>query len=603
MIVTFWKGVFVADSKPEDRVRLKRAGFELHEPTMCEDRLRCRACKARIGRRYWTTRLESATRVRQNCNKIALGVLQGHIKKLRKSRATTSNIVIPRPASLSDDYKDFQKAGVAYAVERKDTLIADEMGLGKTVQALGFINYVRPQTVLVVCPASLIENWRREAEKWLVDDYLVFTPKNGGDPAPQTEGRLLVLTNYEKLVGRPPRKTGGEAPDETDRNLDRLFSGKEEPRSKRGEPPPLVDTPFSASLRRPWETIVFDEAHNLKNPDSLRGRAVFGEDGLFQRGRRRLFLSGTPMENYPREMWPIAASVCPQKFGDWYEFAKRYCGLHSERRNGRSVVVTTGATHLPELQQRLRASFMVRRLKADVLKELPPKIRQLIVLESEEWRSDPAYQEWLMRHEGQFDASLARLEAARSEAEYREAVKELDAVTGIAFTEMSAYRHRVGLAKLPACLRCVDEFLEGGLDSIVIFAHHADVLQKILEHYGPDAAFLSGETKMSERDPVVMDFQNGKYKIMVASLRAAGVGFTLTRSCTAAFFESDWNPAKVMQAEDRICRIGQKRTTHIIQFALKNSMDVNMLKKIVTKQKVIDRALDWLPESERMTQT
>ena len=570
MIVTFWKGVFVADSQPEDRVALERAGFERHEPTLCGDKIRCKACKARIGRRYWSARVENAARLQSHCNNRALDVMKNHLELLERSRAVDSNITVPCPAGL--EYLPYQKAGIAYALQRKDTLIGDQPGLGKTIEALGFINCLKSKKILVVAPATLAFNWRLEAEKWLIEPYKIFIPKSGFDPIPEAE-RLLVITNYEKLVCR--------------------IRDKKDHESK-----------FSESLKRVWDVAIFDEAHALKNPQSKRSQAVLGEFGLMRRTHRTLFLTGTPIENYPKEIWAVAAAICPAKFGDFWAFAERYCGLHKELHGKQSRWVTTGSSHLPELQQRLRASFMVRRLKHDVLKELPPKRRQLVVLGDEQidWSKHPEFKRWKEIYEKQYEAALARLEAVRTNAEYRAAVKDLEAFVGVAFQEMSEFRHKTALAKLPMCLAYIDELLRTNNNSLVIFAHHKDVLAKIASHYRDDCVVLYGDTPMENREGIVKTFQEAQKRIFVGGLKAAGAGITLTRAATVVFIEIDWNPATLSQAEDRLCRIGQKKMVHVIHLVLNNTLDVNMSQRVIAKQETIDKALDQLPEHIRMKQ-
>ena len=569
MRITFWKGVFVADSLLEDKSALERAGFLMHEPTLCEDKARCKACKAKIGRRYWTARIEDATRLRSRCNDIALKIMRDHLNRLEKSRAVDSSIVVPAPEGL--EYLPYQKAGISYAIQRKDTLIGDEAGLGKTIISLGFINLTKPKSVLVVAPATLAFNWKLEAEKWLVDPYTIFVPSTGTERIPQAE-RLLVITNYEKLVGR--MKDGEEC-----------------------------ESDFAKSLKRTWDVAIFDECHALKNPQSKRSQAVLGEFGLMRRSHRTLFLSGTPIENYPKEIWALAATICPAKFGDWWSFAARYCGLHKEIHDGHTAWVATGSSHLSELQQRLRTTFMVRRLKHDVLKELPPKRRQLVVLgENVDWSQHPEFRRWKAIYEREYEAALARIESAKTNEEYKKAVKALDAFVGIAFTEMSEFRHKTALAKLPMCLQYLDDLLESSPDNIVIFAHHKDVLQKLAQHFGDNAVLLYGETKMEDRGKAVKLFQDGYKRIFIGGLKAAGAGITLTRANTAVFVEIDWVPATMSQAEDRLCRIGQKKMVHVIHLVLNSTLDVNMSQKVISKQNTIDKALDRLPEQMRLQQ-
>jgi SWI/SNF-related matrix-associated actin-dependent regulator 1 of chromatin subfamily A len=717
MIVTFWKGIFVVD-KPEDRPVLTKAGFEPHEPSLCTPDKRCKACYAKIGNRWWSNRVESATRLRAYCNQLALAAIKTHVDKLAKSRAVTSNIVVPSPPGLK--YAPYQLAGIAFIRDHKDTLLGDDMGLGKdqpldakiltpyrwttmgevkkgqliigsdgrsypiegvypqgkqkiyrvtlengastecgeehlwevhthtdslvncrpkilttkqiidaglrntdnrpthliptridyinlgiskpirlrfidkiefvgmkesqciavrspdhlyvtddyilthnTIQALGFVNHMRssdpkPKSVLIVCPSTLRFNWRQEIERWLVKPMTVVIPTGPKFEVPKQDN-IVVITNYEKLIGV---------------------------------------NPFTESLKRVWDVLVCDEAQALKTWNTKRSQAILGREGLLQHAHRFLALTGTPIENYPKEIWPLAAAICPAKFGDRIAFLKRYCALHDEKRGGRVVAVDTGATNLGELQQRLRASFMLRRLKGDVLKELPPKRRQLVILNDAQadWSRDPDFRRWRELYERDYEAKLAALEAAKTHVEYRLAVRALDEFTGVAFQEMSDFRHRTALAKLPACIEYVDDMLAAGLDKLVIFAHHQDVLAKLAEHYGDQAVSLHGATRQQDREKVVRAFQDGDKKIFIGGLKAAGIGLNLYAASTVVFIEIDWNPAVLSQAEDRLCRMGQKKMVHVIHLVLDGTLDVNICKRVVAKQQVIDKALNRLPD-------
>jgi SWI/SNF-related matrix-associated actin-dependent regulator 1 of chromatin subfamily A len=559
MIITYWKGVFVVDRAENMVGVLKKAGFELHEPTLCKPEDRCRACRAKIGNRYWSSRVTAATRMRPFCNQVALRVMKNHLEKLARSRSVTSDIIIPSPPGLT--FLPYQRAGVAFMLNHKDTLEGDDMGLGKTIIALGFVNVLReqsfkPTNILVLCPGTLTFNWRNEAAKWLHKPMELVLPTSTRFEVPR-RNNLFVVVNYEKITR---------------------------------------DNPLTRSLRRVWDVLVCDEAQALKNPKSQRSIAVLHpKDGLMQRAHRCEFLTGTPLENYPKELWPIAAAICPAKFGDWTAFARRYCGMHVEPGRG---LVDTGSGNLGELQQRLRASFMIRRLKGDVLKELPPKRRQLIVLGNSkvDWSRDPAFARWKALYDAEYEAKLAALEAAHTQAEYKTAAKSLEEFTGVAFQEMSEFRHKTALAKLPACIEYIDKILETGIEKLVIFAHHQDVLDQLVTHYGPQAVALHGRTKSADREAIVHQFQAGSARIFIGGLKAAGVGLNLFVASTVVFIEIDWNPAVLTQAEDRLCRLGQKKMVHVIHLVLEGTLDINIVKRIIAKQNVIDKALNLPPE-------
>ena len=246
---------------------------------------------------------------------------------------------------------------------------------------------------------------------------------------------------------------------------------------------------------------------------------------------------------------------------------------------------------------------MVRRLKRDVLKELPPKRRQLVILgENIDWSQHPDFRRWKEIYEREYEAALARLESARTNEEYKQAIKSLDAFVGIAFTEMSEFRHKTALAKLPMCLQYLDDLSRSTNDNIVIFAHHKDVLERLAQHFGDDAVVLSGDTRMEDRGRIVGEFQAGLKRFFIGGLKAAGAGINLTRANTAVFVEIDWVPATMSQAEDRLCRIGQKKMVHVIHLVLNNTLDVNMSQRVIAKQNTIDKALDRLPEQLRLRQ-
>jgi len=564
--ITYWKGVFVVDAAqtPEERTTLKKAGFEWHEPSVCPVDKRCRACRAGVGSRYWSNRVEAATRLKKFCNERALAAMDEHLQKLALSRATTSDVVVPTPAGLT--LKPYQRAGVAYMLTHKDTYVGDDMGLGKTVETLGFINVLRTTNpdlnTLIVAPSTLAFNWRAEVDTWVVPlrgkkPEVIVVPSSRYE-IPKRDN-LLVVTNYDKLPG---------------------------------------DTLFTDSLKRVWDVAIFDEAQALKNWQSKRAQAVLGPEGLMQRAHRTAFLSGTPIENYPKEIWSIAAAICPAKFGDWWEYAKRYCGLHKEQRMGGSYTVDTGATHLGELQQRLRASFMIRRLKSDVLTELPPKRRQLVVLGDSkvDWSRDPDFKRWRELYEQDYEQKLAALEASKTREDYKRASRRLEEFTGVAFKDMSALRHKTALAKLPACIEYLDNALDAGLDKLVVFAHHQEVLRALAAHFGPAAVSLDGETPQKKREEVVRRFQEGDARVFIGGLKAAGVGLNLYAASTAVFLELDWNPAKLSQAEDRLCRIGQKKMVHVIHLVLDGTLDVNICKRVLRKMDMIDKVLNQHPE-------
>lgn len=468
---------------------------------------------------------------------------------IESSRATSAEGIFPKPEGL--EYLPYQRAGIAYASAHRDTLIADEMGLGKTIQAIGTINAdPLARNILIVCPASLKLNWQREFAKWDTKNlsYGVVTPKTKTFP-----GLDVVIINYE------------------------LMSKWQED-----------------LRRREWSVLIIDEAHYIKNPKALRSQEIFGRKKVVKetrddatgeisvkvkeavdpiKAKRRLFLTGTPIVNKPIELWPMVHALDPEGLGkSKMKYAFRYCGAH---HNGFGWDFN-GSSNLEELQEILRSKFMVRRLKKDVLKELPPKRRQVLVLEC-----GAAVKELLEKEKKTYD-------------DYAQFVKDGD-FESPAFSEMSKVRKAVAVAKIPFIVDHVKSALEE-LDKVCVFVHHYEVVDALAAAFGNSAVVIDGRTSDEDRQAAVDRFQaDENCKVFIGTIRAAGVGITLTASSTVIFGELDWVPGNVSQAEDRCHRIGQLDTVFVRHLVLQDSLDERMAQIIIGKQEVIDKALDTAP--------
>ena len=489
----------------------------------------------------------------------ALDVLQalhtrGHESKTM-SRATHADVQVPCPEGLS--YMPFQLAGIAYAMAHENVLIGDEMGLGKTIQAIGVSN-ASPETrnVLIICPASLRINWMREWEKWDIKNLStgIATTKTG------LPGTDVVIINYD------------------------------------------ITWKMRELLRcRNWDMVIMDEAHLLKNHKAQRTYAVLGgkrEEEVIEPipAQRRLALTGTPLVNRPAEGWTLFHALAPNAFGSWYHYMTRYAAAY----RGDHGWDVSGASHLDELQDKLRTSLMIRRLKCDVLQELPAKRRQVIEIPANgakrvvatEAKAAAAQQELL---EG-LQAAVELAKVSEDQDEYRDAVKALRAGNLVAFSEIASLRHQTALAKVPVVCEHVRQVLEANdAQKIILFAHHIDVIDQIMAELGPDfgAVKVTGQVNMSGRQAAVDMFQaSSQCRLFVGNIKAAGVGLTLTASDHVVFAELDYVPGIVQQAEDRAHRIGQSNSVLVQHLVLEGSLDARMAKALVAKQVVLDKALD-----------
>lgn len=457
-----------------------------------------------------------------------------------------------------------------------------------TIQAIGVVNASpEAKNVLVVCPASLRLNWMREAKKWLTREFSMFVVEESKDVIPHDAN--IIFVNYELIRGkRIPDPAGSLAPNG---KVLKIVQG----------------SPIHAQLMaRHWDVLVVDECHRLKDAESLQAIAVLGSPGnrrkgeapvagLKDRAARNVFLTGTPFLNRPIEIHPIASALSPAEFGNFFNFAKRYAAAHQTDRGHWDF---SGASNLEELQERLRATIMVRRLKKDVLTELPPKRRQVILLPTNGAAKAVAAER------AAWQAHEERIEALRIEADYahasgdeeayKAAVDNLRNAARIGFEEIAKERRNVAIAKLPKVIDHIETAFEEGISKIVVFGHHHDVCNGIADHFGSAAVKLTGEvTSAKVRQEAVDRFQNDpSIRLFVGSIGAAGVGHTLTAASTVIFAELDWVPANVSQAEDRCHRHGQRNQVLVQHLVLDGSLDARMAQILVEKQDVADRALD-----------
>lgn len=397
----------------------------------------------------------------------------------------------------------FQKEGVDWLAKRAKVILGDEMGLGKTVQIIGLINRcIGIEKVLVVCPASLKLNWERELGKWLNRnlsiEVLSGSPKRGY----KIESDIVII-NYDILT--------------------------------RWE---------SKLLAVDWDFLVFDEAHYLKNAKALRSKIA-----LKLKANREVYMSGTPMVNRPSELFNILNKI--GLFDNRKAFDIKYCDARLVSKFGRRIWENKGASNLDELKQKLKP-VMLRRLKKQVLTELPDKIHQIIELtDCKEVISGVVWYDGLPKH---------------------------DSVT-------PEVRREAGEAKIKPSIKHIIDVLEEK-DKLIVFAHHKTVIDGLsegLEKFKP--LTITGATATSKRQSIVDKFQkNPIHRVIICNIQAAGVGLTLTAADTVVFVELDWVPGNLKQAEDRAHRIGQKRNV-LIQYLVAPGVDATIGTALATKVK------------------
>lgn len=481
-------------------------------------------------------------------------------RRIALSRATDTEYQPPCPSGHS--YLPYQRAGIEYAVEQPGTLIADPMGLGKTIQAIGVANATKARKILVIAPTSLCINWQKEMQEWLIDKYLSIAVVD-------SKGAFLnanvVIMSYNRAGSYSDRI----------RQID-------------------------------WDMLIVDECHYIKGNSQrayfIVGGKVKGKIHTPIQAKRKLMLTGTPILNKPSDIWNVAHYLAPEIFHDQYAFWQRYCGLTAGFGGS---LKHDGATNLEELQELLRSTIMIRRDKSEVLKDLPPKTRQVIEVKPTADLARFVANEMAALTEAKAQTALLKsaVENAHLSGDmnaYKDAVTKLKIGVSLHISEISRVRKETAIAKAPMMIDHVRDLLED-VDKIVMFAHHKEVISMFMEAFRGKAVRVTGSDNKDERNRSVERFQKDpKIKLFIGSITAAGVGLTLTASSTVVFAELDWVPANIMQCEDRCHRIGQKDNVLVQHFVVEGSLDANMARKLVEKQNIADRSLDVIDLNEKI---
>ncbi|HEX8281274.1 MAG TPA: DEAD/DEAH box helicase, partial [Chthoniobacterales bacterium] len=434
----------------------------------------------------------------------ALVDVRGTLQRLTSARAEE----VPPLGALGERLRDYQREGVTWlwrlARSGAGGILADEMGLGKTVQTLAFLLANRSDDpALIVCPSSLVTNWRNEAQRFTPDlRVLVLEGPERHARFAQIAEADVVLTSYALLQR------------DAERHRAMQFS-----------------------------TVVLDEAQHIKNPETQNAQAAFA-----LRARHRFVLTGTPIENSVRDLWSLMNFALPGYLGSRADFRERY-----EQPLARGEA--------PDVQRRLSRRmrpFLLRRKKSDVAKELPEKLEQQLVCDLTP--PQRAAYDGLLREiqtgvsSERGNAGAARMKMLVGLLRLRQVCCDLRLLGGEVAQRASD----------SAKLELLDELLEEAIDGghrILLFSQFVSMLGLIRERLKADSirfSYLDGSTK--NRQEVVDEFQrDAQIPVFLMSLKAGGVGLNLSAADTVIHFDPWWNYAAEAQATDRAHRIGQTR--------------------------------------------
>jgi len=418
----------------------------------------------------------------------------------------------------------FQRRGVQFLDQSNGrAILGDEMGLGKTIQVLAWLKkHPEALPAIVVCPASLKLNWDKEIKKCTDFTTQIISGKR---PTAVNHRSDIVIINY--------------------------------------------DIVFPWRLFLSSRSLVLDECHLIKN---LMTKRTKGVRFIAKMCKYIIAVSGTPITSRPSEFYSTISMVRPGLFTLRY-YRWRFC---APKHNGFAWTYK-GASNTAELH-RIVSSFMIRRLKREVLPELPTKVRSIIPLQmdpkarKEYVEASTNFISWVVKNKG--------------------VIKAQSAIRAMAFTKVEYLKQIVVKGKMSQMLEWMSDYIDDY--KLVLFGTHIDVLENIHAHFQSQSVLFTGRLNLQERAQAVRSFQERPSKrLFIGQIKAAGVGITLTAANAVCFAELGWTPGEHDQAEDRIHRIGQTADSINAYYLLaQNTIEEDIAQLIDDKRQVITEILD-----------
>ena len=440
---------------------------------------------------------------------------------------------------------EYQKEGILFGLERRRLLIGDEPGLGKTLQSIGIVDTAAAYPCLVICPSSLKINWQREFEKFTDKKALVL------DNASRTSWPYFLgmgmfhvaIVNYESLK--------------------KFFVWD----IKGGKTFTLKDVVFNRDINV-FRSVIMDESHRLKDPTAQQ--TMFTR-GIVEGKEWRILLSGTPVVNHAQDLVSQLAIMgrLLSDFGGRGKFLAQY----GENEN------------LSELSDKLYDTCMIRREKAKVLTEMPDKQRTDLYVE--------------ISNREEYDLAAADLAAylrEYTECTDREIRRKMRMEALVKFMTL---RSLASKGKVKQATDFIKNFLANG-KPLIVFCSLKEIV-KALQKQFPDAVRVTGDDNTAEKQAAVDAFQSGEAQLIICSIKAAGVGLTLTASSNVAFVEFPWTYADCCQCEDRAHRIGQKNNVNCYYLIGRSTIDPVLYNIIHKKRSIANQIMacdDDIPTDE-----
>lgn len=415
-------------------------------------------------------------------------------------------------------------------------ILADDMGLGKTLQTITYVLANPGTRTLIVCPTSLAYNWQDEFSKFapqIATQIISGTPQERADLMQQSTDVPVWITTY-----------------------------------------PLIRKDVDLYKAQIFDACFIDEAQFIKNSTSLGAKAVKAVQA-----KHRFALTGTPIENTLSELWSIFDFVMPGFFGRYRQFEECY---------EKPILRDHDSVQMQKLRRKIRP-FVLRRMKKEVLTELPDKIETRRMAEMGA-KQRKIYESYLAR----IQMELAGDEENTPGGNRMQVLAALTRLRQICCHPATfASNYHGGSGKLDLLMEQLPDILEGG-HSVIVFSQFTSMLSIIaheLKQRNIPFFYLAGSTSAQERKREVKEFNRGEVKVFLISLKAGGTGLNLTGADTVIHFDPWWNPAVEDQATDRAYRIGQKKKVQVIKYVMKDSIEEKIYELQKRKKQLSDQLI------------
>lgn len=444
------------------------------------------------------------------------------------------------PHNMLIEPYEYQKEGIAYALEKKRCIMGDEPGLGKTAQAIGVLTITQAFPALVICPASLKVNWQRELKRFGGINAIILSDQNQATWQKFWDLRLkngrhaaeVFITNYESLRKFFVQRIRREG----------RFTLKS------------VDFDPRKDLFR---TVIIDESHKCKTKSTQQSKFV---QGIAQGKEYVLELTGTPVVNNNIDLiQQLTIMGRLEDFGGYSKFMARYCA--GERKS----------SHLKELNYLLRKNCFFRRLKKDVLTQLPDKTRSYLITDIDNRK----------------EYKTAERDVINYLIQYKDADDEKiqKTIRGAVMVKMGILKQISAKGKVQSAIDIIHNTIDGG-QKLIVFCFLKEVVAQLKQEFR-DAVTVTGSENDKQKQWAVDRFQtDDDCRLIILNYRSGGVGLTLTAASNVLFVEFPWTYSDCCQAEDRAHRNGQKNAVNCVYLLGKDTIDEYMYNLIQTKKDI-----------------